>query len=67
MNDKPQFPRVYLGDGLYASFDGYQIALAASDGVADVDTVYLEPAVLAAFERYVANLRASLKASGQAQ
>lgn len=38
--------RKYLGDGLYASDDGYQIALAASNGMDDGDVVYLEPPVL---------------------
>jgi hypothetical protein len=49
--------RVYLGDGLYAEFDGYQVVLAANNGIRDTVTVYLEPAVLAAFENYTARLR----------
>lgn len=51
--------REYLGDGLYVSFDGYMVTLAASNGIADTNTVYLEPAVLAAFQRYIAALTAS--------
>lgn len=47
----------YLGDGLYASFDGFQIKLRAPRFEGDHE-VYLEPSVLAAFERYVAELRA---------
>lgn len=39
---------IYLGDGLYASHDGYQFCLRA-----DGNRVYLEPGVLAAFQRYV--------------
>ena len=46
----------YLGDGLYASFDGFQIKLRAPRLEGDHE-VYLEPVVLAAFERYVAKLR----------
>lgn len=42
----------YLGDGLYASHDGFQVCLRAPRG--DLDhVVYLEPQVLAAFLRYV--------------
>ncbi len=54
-------PDTYLGDGLYASFDGYQIRLYAprSDGTHEV---FLEPATLAAFERFVASLREQAKA-----
>ena len=35
--------RQYLGDGLFAEFDGYQIKLAANDGLRDYAVVYLEP------------------------
>lgn len=51
--------KVYLGDGLYAEYDGWQIKLYASNGVEATDTVYLEPSVLAAFERYVERLRSA--------
>lgn len=30
-------PRTYLGDGLYAEYDGYQLKLAASNGIIDTD------------------------------
>ena len=48
---------VYLGDGLYASFDGYQIELYASNGIQKTNQVYLDPHVLAAFLRYVESLK----------
>lgn len=44
--------RRYLGDGLYADFDGYQIILAANNGIQDTNVVYLEPAVLKKFYQY---------------
>ena len=40
----------YLGDGVYASFDGYQIWLAVNDHRNKV--VALEPDVLMMLERY---------------
>jgi len=43
----------YLGDGLYAAFDGYHIVLSAEDGIRATDTVYLEDGVLNTFFRYV--------------
>ena len=52
MNKEP----VYLGDGLYADFDGYQIELYASNGIEKTDRVFLEPAVLRAFFEYVKGL-----------
>jgi len=44
--------REYLGDGLYADFDGYQIILAANNGIRDTNVVYLEPSVLKKFFAY---------------
>jgi hypothetical protein len=55
------FEPVYLGDGLYAAFDGWQIELYASDGIQKTNQVYLEPAVLVAFERYVKNLQEEIE------
>lgn len=48
----------YLGDGLYADFDGYQIILSANGRVGEcTDKVALEPGVLSAFIRYINRLR----------
>lgn len=49
----------YLGDGVYASFDGYQIKLETERGYNDVHVIYLEPAVFNALTRYVAGLKKS--------
>lgn len=49
----------YLGDGLYASFDGYQICLMANSHTHPTDKVYLDPGTLESFERYVRDLRAA--------
>lgn len=45
----------YLGDAVYASFDGWQIKLRTGDGNAQV--IYLEPGVYAALERFAESLR----------
>jgi hypothetical protein len=45
------FSAKYLGDGLYASFDGYQFCLRAPRDGGD-HVVFLEPPVLAAFDAY---------------
>jgi hypothetical protein len=52
---------VYLGDGLCASFDGWQIELYAWDGLNKTNQVYLEPKVLKAFLHYVERLKEDLK------
>lgn len=48
---------VYLGDGLYAQFNGWQIRLYASNGVSTQDQVFLEPHVLANFLNYIKPLQ----------
>jgi hypothetical protein len=48
----------YLGDGLYASFDGYQIIFRAPRENGDHHWVALEPPVYAALVEYVAQLKA---------
>ena len=47
---------VYLGDGLFASFDGWQVELYASNGVCKTNQVYLEPSVLKSFLTYANGL-----------
>lgn len=47
--------RQYLGDGLFADFDGHQIVLTAEDGVRATNTVYLEPSVYEALKRWHAS------------
>lgn len=44
---------VYLGDGLYARYDGYDFALMANSATAPTDTIYLEPDTLEAFLNFV--------------
>ncbi len=43
---------LYLGDAVYASFDGYHIWLRTSDGYRDTNRIGLEPAVLDALIKY---------------
>jgi hypothetical protein len=56
--------RAYLGDGLYADFDGTNIVLSAENGIAAHDTVYLDLHVLDAFKRWHASRIAPLYQAG---
>lgn len=47
----PEFEKRYLGDGVYASFDGYQVWLHVNHHEAP-PCVALEPAVIDAINRY---------------
>ena len=45
--------KVYLGDGLYASHDGYQFWLRSENGIRVLNEVALEPQVLSSFIRFI--------------
>lgn len=47
----------YLGDGLYAFFNGYQIQLRANHHERPTNTVYLDPEVLDNFFKFVESLK----------
>jgi hypothetical protein len=42
----------YLGDGVYADFDGWNIVLTAENGISATDRIVLEPQVLEELFRY---------------
>jgi hypothetical protein len=48
--------RTYLGDGVYASFDGYQVWLHTWNGIEDTNAIALEPPVLEALGTYCATI-----------
>jgi len=42
----------FLGDGVYAAFDGWHIVLTAENGILPTDTIYLDSAVYRALTEY---------------
>lgn len=46
----------YLGDGAYASYDGYQVRIYTSDGIRTTNEVYLEPLVLKHFMAWLVEI-----------
>ena len=50
----------FLGDGLYVSFDGFQLRLRAPREDGD-DIIYLEPGVYQSLVNYVADLIEQVK------
>jgi hypothetical protein len=49
--------KTYLGDGVYAAYDGWMVALTTENGYEATNTVYLEPSVLEALQKYVEQLK----------
>lgn len=54
---QPDQQAEFLGDGLFAQFDGWQIELFAHNGISKTNSVFLEPGVLNEFLQYVQRLR----------
>lgn len=50
-------PASYLGDGVYAIFDGYGVWLHANDHENPTDRVYLEPQIMEALIRFKEELK----------
>jgi hypothetical protein len=44
--------KTYLGDGCYASFDGYAIELTTENGISTTNRICLEPEVYLALVRF---------------
>lgn len=59
--------KAYLGDGVYADFDGFNILLTTSDGYRNTNRIVLEPGVVSEFMDYYQRLWASLKKSAPSQ
>lgn len=49
--------KVYLGDGVYAWYNGYAIVLTAENGIENTDAIYLEPSTLESLKAYIESLR----------
>lgn len=47
----------YLGDGVYAMFDGYQIWIWTSDGFKESQKIAIENSVLVALNKYAVRIR----------
>jgi hypothetical protein len=57
--------KTYLGDGVYASYDGFHIILTTENGLRATNTICLEPDILEELVRYarrVSLLRAERQA-----
>lgn len=51
----------YLGDSVYAEWDGNRIILTTENGLGPSNVIYLEPEVIAALESYLGRVKASIK------
>ena len=55
----------YLGDGVYASFDGYHIVLMTHDGIQMTNEISLEPKVMGSLYKYQNTMLEDLKRIGE--
>lgn len=54
------YDKAYLGDAVYASFDGYNIILETSNGLRATNTIYLDPMVFSELVKHVETIRTGL-------
>ncbi len=60
--DRPaEWPKQYLGDGVYAAHDGYGVWLTAEDGWRATDGIYIEPPVLSSLLMWIEKLKQEQK------
>ncbi len=50
---RPEFAdETYLGDSVYAAYDGYYLTLTTNNGEGPTNTIYMEPAVYQALVEF---------------
>ena len=47
----------YLGDGVYAEYDGYGIVLTTSNGIEETNKIYFEDEVVRALLEFIDTIR----------
>ncbi len=53
---KPETSKDYLGDSVYVEFDGYGFEVTTNNGMGPSNTIYMEPQVIEALNRFVARV-----------
>lgn len=51
--------KIYVGDGVYLSNDGYHLVLTTEDAYGASNTIYLEPEMLKTIQNYLDKLKES--------
>lgn len=62
MSEPVVIQKEYLGDGVYADFDGYHVVLYTHNGISRTNTICLEPEVVTKFADYYGRLERKLEA-----
>lgn len=57
MDLKEKMKKVYLGDSVYAEYDGYGIILTTENGYGASNRIFFEPEVLEMLEAYLNRLK----------
>jgi hypothetical protein len=55
------YDRIYLGDAVYVSFDGFNIILETSNGLNTTNTIFLEPMVFNGLLNHVETIKKALE------
>ncbi len=61
MSENTEFIRDYLGDSVYATFDGYITTIYLDNGMGAHTQIVMEPEVLEALDRFVKRCKQASK------
>lgn len=64
MPDAVRYKR-YLGDGVYADFDGLDVVLTTENGLEETNRIVLEDSVLEAFSNWIEYVKAAVLNAGR--
>lgn len=53
--------KTYLGDAVYADFNGHQVILTTEDGIQKTNKIFLEYEVIVALKKYFLRLEDAIK------
>lgn len=59
--------KTYIGDGVYATFDGFSIVLETSDGIRTTNSIAIEPEVWSNLLDFIRSTREQYSGGQQAQ
>lgn len=56
--DRPaEWKKEYLGDGVYAAFDGFGVWITSEDGIDATEAIYIEPSTFESLQRFLSRMK----------
>lgn len=59
--------KTYLGDSVYAEYDGYFLTLTTENGLGATNTIIFEPEVMSALDGYLSEIKEQIARNQEAE